>query len=108
MVAPCCPDAVIVNASLLLLCTKMPHVKHCAIVSAYDTETVGANDCGTVSVMVVDDVPTTVFPLYVVQVSVQVPVDALGISAASVVEGVQDTLPALVFVAIVPVVEPNL
>ena len=75
--------------------------------SAYDTETVGAKLCGTVSVMVFVEEPTTVFPLYVVQVRVQAPVELLGICVASEVGGVHDTDALFVFVAIVPVSEPN-
>ena len=51
--------------------------------------------------------PTTVFPLYVVHVRVQVPVDAFGISEANDNGGVHDTESDDVFVAIVPDAVPN-
>lgn len=57
--------------------------------------------------MVFVEEPTTVFPLYVVHVRVQVPVDALGISEAREIAGVHVTLSALVFVAIVPEDDPK-
>ena len=52
-------------------------------------------------------VPMTVLPLYVVQVNVQVPVDAFGISEANDNGGVHDTESDDVFVAIVPDAVPN-
>lgn len=107
IVADSCPDAVMLNARVDLDCTSTPQAKHVAFVSAYDTDTVGDKLFGTDKVIVFVLVPTTVLPLYVVQVNVQVPLAEFGICEASVVGGVHDTDALLVLVTIVPVAEPN-
>ena len=75
--------------------------------SANETDADGARDCGTDKETVIEEVPTTVFPLYVVQVRTSEPLEEFGISLAREVGGVHETEALLVLVTIVPVAVPN-
>jgi hypothetical protein len=68
---------------------------------------VGTTELGTERVAVQVVLPIRVFPLYVLQVIVTLPLVLFGIWFASVREGVQLTEVLLVFVAIVPVALPK-
>ena len=68
---------------------------------------VGTTELGTERVAVQVVLPIRVFPLYVLQVIVTLPLVLFGICFASVRAGVQLTDVLLVFVAIVPVALPK-